>query len=726
MKRRIEWWLENKKKLPSYMQGFRNKRGTYDVLTSFVYEIHNNLAKKNCVLTINLDLENAYNRVQIPILINILYELKLPKRFIVHIYHLLKDRKLVLRCKDTHYGPRYMSEGLPQGSVLSPLLFNVYTAHLQNEIGQDARIMQYADDLILSHSGVSLNDVIKKMDQTMTSFGKWTTSLGFSISENKSAVSFFTRQRNSIAMESIKLGRYTLKIQTTTKCLGLTIDNKLRWGPHLENLSRKCEDALNILRVLNHMMYGADVKVAIRIYKQLILSKLDYGCFIYGDASKNLLRKLDTLQNKAIRYCLGVLRSTPINALHVEAHIMPLHLRRKLLATKFVIDRIRSNNVEVIQKISSANNCQNRQYWQNKKKPILMSVISETEYKCKPLEEQNKATKFYFNYEITTTNLQNIIQTEFCNIYSSPIDWGYRLEIEDKIKNTFPDFEVFFTDGSKGPEGVGACIYHQNTNLYTKYKLDINASIYTAEMYAINKCIRNIASLSLEKAVVFSDSRSSLESLLSIGRDPSFLVLDTLNHIHNILSKRKSVYLIWIKSHIGVTGNEAADKGAKDAINTGIIVEDGISHQDIKNLFKAKIYKEWQLEFQESSREKGQFYAAIQEQIPVRPWFDKFTRSRHFYCIFNRLRTNHTFTPFHLNRIGININPYCHCLGEANNADANHLIMECRHMEEKREKLWNKLTKLRIPLPTNLRLMLADTVTYDAIYEYICETRLMV
>lgn len=65
--------------------------------TYLVYEIRDNLARNKCVMTANIDLENAYNSVQIPILIKLLFELKLPKRFIVQMHNLISDRNIILR-----------------------------------------------------------------------------------------------------------------------------------------------------------------------------------------------------------------------------------------------------------------------------------------------------------------------------------------------------------------------------------------------------------------------------------------------------------------------------------------------------------------------------------------------------------------------------------------------------------------------------------------------------
>ncbi|XP_026475378.1 uncharacterized protein LOC113380202 [Ctenocephalides felis] len=215
--------------------------------------------------------------------------------------------------------------------------------------------MQYADDIILLHKAHTLNEAIDKMNITMQLFHNWCTSLGFVLSENKSTISLFTRHRKSIIPDYISISNYVLKVEPTIRCLGLLIDDKLKWKPHIDYLVSKCEEALNILRFLNHINYGADIKISLRIYKQLILSKLDYGSFIYGDASKSVLSKLDIIQNKALRSCLGVMRSTPINALHVEANIYPLHLRRRLLASNFIIDRMKFNNV-VLKNVNQINN----------------------------------------------------------------------------------------------------------------------------------------------------------------------------------------------------------------------------------------------------------------------------------------------------------------------------------------------------------------------------------
>ena len=94
---------------------------------------------------------------------------------------------------------------------------------------------------------------------------------------------------------------------------------------------------MNLLKVVAKLDWGADRQVLLRIYRSLIRSKLDYGSFIYGSARKSYLRRLDTVQNQALRICLGAYKTSPIDSLHVEANETPMHLRRQKLALQYAL-----------------------------------------------------------------------------------------------------------------------------------------------------------------------------------------------------------------------------------------------------------------------------------------------------------------------------------------------------------------------------------------------------
>ena len=74
--------------------------------------------------------------------------------------------------------------------------------------------------------------------------------------------------------------------------------------------------------------FGADRATLLRLYKSLVLPIIEYGAVIYAGGSKTELKTIDTLQNSCIRIALGIMKTSPINALHTEAHIPPLYIRR--------------------------------------------------------------------------------------------------------------------------------------------------------------------------------------------------------------------------------------------------------------------------------------------------------------------------------------------------------------------------------------------------------------
>ena len=74
-----------------------------------------------------------------------------------------------------------------------------------------------------------------------------------------------------------------------------------------------------------------------KLYRSLIRSKLDYGCLVYGSASKTALAKLDPVRNQGLRLSLGAFRSSPVESLYVEAHEPPLEIRREKLALQYIL-----------------------------------------------------------------------------------------------------------------------------------------------------------------------------------------------------------------------------------------------------------------------------------------------------------------------------------------------------------------------------------------------------
>ena len=89
------------------------------------------------------------------------------------------------------------------------------------------------------------------------------------------------------------------------------------------------------LKVFSHPQLGGDRKILLDLYRSLVRSKLDYGCFIYGSAKPSHIRMLDPIHHQGLRLALGAFRTSPVESLLAEANELPLNLRRKKLGLQY-------------------------------------------------------------------------------------------------------------------------------------------------------------------------------------------------------------------------------------------------------------------------------------------------------------------------------------------------------------------------------------------------------
>ena len=187
---------------------------------------------------------------------------------------------------------------------------------------------------------------------------------------------------------------------------------------------------------------------------------------------------------------------------------------------------------------------------------------------------------------------------------------------------------------------VGCAAVFQNQELLKH--LPNESSIYSAEVIAIDLAMNIIANHKSSKFIIYSDSKSVLQALQS--KDSSTPLITRLLDKMNILSKNNSIILTWISSHIGMQGNEMADKAAKKALQTRIS-NTKIPYTDLKPLINKFIHKKWQKSLVDQTQNKLHH---IQDTIGE--WPAGYRRNRK-EVIISRLRIGHThITHWHLQK----------------------------------------------------------------------------
>jgi hypothetical protein len=119
--------------------------------------------------------------------------------------------------------------------------------------------------------------------------------------------------------------------------VGLILDSKLSWEAHLRRLLVKCEQSMNVLKVLSGRSWGRDQTVILQLYQLLLCSKGDYGSFVYGFATKSKLSIINPIHNTGIHLATGAYCTNHLGSLYIRCGESPLDLQRNLLLYVYLL-----------------------------------------------------------------------------------------------------------------------------------------------------------------------------------------------------------------------------------------------------------------------------------------------------------------------------------------------------------------------------------------------------
>ena len=218
--------------------------------------------------------------------------------------------------------------GVPQGSPLSPTLFNILMSDLT--LPPTIQKIIYADDITITASHEDFDTAVRYMEQGITTLKEWTDQWDLHVNISKSKLMCFTNRKIRY-IPQIAIGGQSLTFTTTHDILGLRFDApRLTWTRHIENLRITIQKRLRIMKKLTSLRWGVSRKTLTKFYDIYIQPKINYGATIYSAASDTQLGKLQTLQNEAMRIATGCFKSTPIICLQALTAMLPLQQRRKL------------------------------------------------------------------------------------------------------------------------------------------------------------------------------------------------------------------------------------------------------------------------------------------------------------------------------------------------------------------------------------------------------------
>ena len=226
------------------------------------------------------------------------------------------------------------------------LFFSLAINEIVIQLPKGVQNSLYVDDFAIYYSSNNLRHLQRILNNAIKNIQKWTTTVGFKLSAEKTqAIMFYKNIRWKKNQEiNLSMGNTEIQFKDSLKFLGLVFDTHLNWKAHIAYIKTKCNSALNLMVRLSNTTWGARRKTLIMMYKALILSKIDYGSPIYGSASEATLKSLDSIQTRSLRLCTGAFRSSPNPSVLCESGEPPLSLHRDLVTMRSALKILSSDS----------------------------------------------------------------------------------------------------------------------------------------------------------------------------------------------------------------------------------------------------------------------------------------------------------------------------------------------------------------------------------------------
>ena len=370
-------YIDEKNIYKDTMSGFRANHSTDTLLLKIRDDIIKSMNRGEVTLAVLADYSKAFDTMNFSILIPKLSKIGFSKDSIRWVVSYLTNRYQYIQIDDKFSKKLPVLFGVPQGSVLGPILFNIYVSDLQNNVSSNTS--QYADDTsFYEHAPVKgLKECAKKVNDALNDLNGWSRDCGLLLNPKKSKFMLFSSKRMS-TVHSLNDGNVCEIIQDDNplervsdyKLLGVIFNEHLDWTNHFQNVTKACYTKLAQLRKIKRF---TPYHIRKQLAESLILSKLDYCNSLFPNAPQYLLNRLQKIQNSAASFVIGKY-STRIDV--IELKWLPIRARIDYSILKLVYKRLHKETLPVY--LTLKKNVPRRTLRSSSGEDIYLSIPLET------------------------------------------------------------------------------------------------------------------------------------------------------------------------------------------------------------------------------------------------------------------------------------------------------------------------------------------------------------